>query len=109
MKRFTFILVLVFVGAGDFQTISAQTTGPWIEVSSSDASFLILMPRQPEQAKKKQTYGETSINGTRYAATAVGATYTVWSLENANYRPASSSSVDAYLDACADLAWESLL
>ena len=107
MKALT--LVILLFAAAVSQSISAQTTGPWIDVSPSGESFRVQMPRQPEQDREKQTYGEISVNGSAYAAAAVGATYTVWSLENANYRPAPSSGVDWYLDACADLAWESLL
>ena len=108
MKPLTTILLVLF-GVACAQAISAQTTGPWIEISPGDEPFRVLMPRQPEQDKQKQTYGEISVSGRRYAAAAVGATYALWSLENVNYPRSSSTGVDAYLDACADLVWESLL
>ncbi len=109
MRRSIGIAVLVVVGAGSSQVLNSQTTGPWINVSPSGESFRVQMPRQPEQDRQKETYGDISVNGRTYAAAVLGATYTVWSLEDANYPPTSSSSVDAYLDACADLVWESLL
>src|SRR6266705_189330 len=87
----------------------AQDPSPWIEVSPGDDLFRVSMPREPDQEYQTNKYGDLAVKGKRYTAIANGSNYTFWSLENLDYRPAPPSDADAYLDACADLVWESLL
>ena len=108
MKQLTAIL-LVLVGAACSHAISAQTAAPWIEVSPSDESFRVSMPRQPEQESERQSYGDLSVSGKRYTTTLEGTSFTVWSIVKLNAHPDFATDADAYLDACADLVWESLL
>lgn len=85
-------------------SVGAQNQSPeWVDVSPLGESFHISMPNSPSIDNEK--LGATS--GKRYTALAVGASYTLWSLANANYR--SSGDDDEYLDACAELVWEHLL
>ena len=82
----------------------AQDQNPeWIEVSPAGESFRVLMPTQPRLDSEKIG----AVNGNRYTALTGVATYTVWSVTNANYR--SDQETDTYLDATAELLWEGLL
>jgi TonB family protein len=107
MKAFT--LVILLFAAGLSQSVKGQTTSPWIEFSPSDESFRVSMPRRPEQESQTQSYGDLSVSGKKYTTTLEGTTFVVWSLVKLNAHPDFATDGDAYLDACADLVWESLL
>src|SRR5215831_10763329 len=75
----------------------------WLDVSPDGESFHLLMPNKP----KVENEAVGTVSGQRYVALTGVATYTVWSLTNANYR--SVMETDPYLDATAELFWEGLL
>ena len=75
----------------------------WLEVSPVGDSFRVLMPNQP----RTEPENVGAVSGNRYVALTGVATYTVWSITNANYR--SGADTDQYLDATAELVWEGLL
>ncbi|HMH45955.1 MAG TPA: energy transducer TonB [Pyrinomonadaceae bacterium] len=82
----------------------AQYQNPeWIEVSPAGESFHVSMPNTPKVETEKQG----AVSGHRYIALTGVATYTLWSITNANYR--TDQDTDAYLDATAELLWEGLL
>lgn len=90
--------------------VSGQDRASWVEVSPGDELFMVQMPRQPRQEPQRNTYDELRVNGKSYVAFSDDATsYAVWSFVNLNYPAPSSQDSQAYLDACADLVWESLL
>lgn len=75
----------------------------WIEVSPVGESFHVSMPNTPKVVAEK----EGAVSGHRYIALTGVATYTIWSITNANYR--TGQDTDLYLDATAELLWEGLL
>ena len=82
----------------------AQYQNPeWLEVSPVGESFHVSMPNQPRV--EQESVG--AVSGNRYVALTGVATYTIWSIKNANYR--SGEDTDAYLDATAELLWDGLL
>ena len=90
--------------------VSGQDRASWVEVSPGDELFKVQMPRQPRQEPQRNTYDELRVNGKTYVAFGEDATsYAVWSFVNLNYPTPLSQDSQAYLDACADLVWESLL
>lgn len=85
------------------QAIAQYQNPEWIEVSPAGESFHVSMPNTPRVEAEKQG----AVSGHRYIALTGVATYTIWSITNANYR--IDQDTDAYLDATAELLWEGLL
>lgn len=109
MKILTTALSLVLFSVSP-SMVSGQDRASWVEVSPGDELFKVQMPQQPRQEQQRNTYGQLNVSGRTYTAIAVDATsYTVWSFVNLNYAAHPSQDSQAYLDACADLVWESLL
>jgi TonB family protein len=107
MKYLTIALITVSVVGSWPDTIQAQNTKPWVEISRSDEFFRISMPGQPVVATQRTRVGDIYANGTRYEALADGAGYTLWTLVDA--KQGLRRGLDEYLDACADLIWVGLL
>src|SRR5437667_2344520 len=85
------------------QALAQYQNPEWIEVSPAGESFHVLMPNRPKVEAEKVG----AVSGNRYIALTGVATYTIWSITNANYR--ADEDTDAYLDATAELIWEGLL
>ena len=85
------------------QPIAQYQNPEWIEVSPAGESFHVSMPNQP----KVEAENVGAVSGHRYVALTGVATYTIWSITNANYR--ADQDTDLYLDATAELLWERLL
>jgi TonB family protein len=85
------------------QAFAKYQNPEWIEVSPAGESFQVSMPNQP----KVEAERVGAVSGHRYVAPTGVATYTIWSITNANYR--NDQDTDAYLDATAELLWEGLL
>ncbi len=85
------------------QAIAQYQNPEWIEVSPAGESFHVSMPNRPKVEAEKVG----AVSGNRYIALTGVATYTIWSIRNANYR--ADQDTDAYLDATAELLWEGLL
>ena len=84
----------------------AQYLNPeWIDVAPAGESFQISMPNQA----RVEVVNVGSLSGNRYTALTGIATYTIWSITNANYHADRDTDTDAYLDATAELIWEGLL
>jgi TonB family protein len=82
----------------------AQYQNPeWIELSPAGESFRVSLPNQ----SRVEAENVGAVSGHRYIALTGVATYTIWSITNANYR--TDQDTDAYLDATAELLWEGLL
>ena len=77
----------------------------WLEVAPAGDLFQVSMPNVP----RVEVQNVGSVSGNRYVALTGLATYTIWSLTNANYRADKYTDTDAYLDATAELIWEGLL
>ena len=67
------------------------------------------MPNSPVVKSQQNSFDQLKIEANIYAASSDGVDYTVWSLVNKDYAYTGPPDNDAYLDACADLVWESLL
>jgi TonB family protein len=63
----------------------------------------MMLPNQPKV--EPEIVG--AVSGHRYIAVTSAATYTVWSMRNANYQ--AGQDPDAYLDTTAELIWDGLL
>ena len=85
------------------QAIAQYQNPEWIEVSPAGESFHVSMPNTPRVEAEKVG----AVSGHRYIALTGVATYTIWSITNANYR--ADQDTDLYLDATAELVWEGLL
>jgi TonB family protein len=108
MKGLVGTVLLLLVAASLCRVINAQQTNTWVEFSPGDELFRISMPQPPSQEKERSAYGELRVNGKRYIAGADGASYAFWSLVEVSNRVVEPAN-DRYLDACADLVWESML
>jgi TonB family protein len=107
MKHLRMAAILVGLISVFSNSAMAQDNSAWIEVTPSGDFFRISMPLQPKEEFQNPRYGDLSADGKWYESSSGGASYSVWSLVNANY--SSKQSVDDYLDACAELLWEGLL
>jgi len=85
------------------QAIAQYQNPEWIDISPDGESFQVSMPNQPKV--EPEIVG--AVSGHRYVALTSVATYTVWSVRNANYR--TGQDPDAYLDTTAELIWDGLL
>src|SRR5439155_16632827 len=81
------------------QAIAQYQNPEWIEVSPAGESFHVSMPNQPKTEAEKVG----AVSGHRYIALTGVATYTIWSITNANYR--TDQDTHTYLDATAELLW----
>jgi len=101
LLRFGFSLCLLLSIASHAM---AQYQNPeWIELSPAGESFRVSLPNQ----SRVEAENVGAVSGHRYIALTGVATYTIWSITNANYR--TDQDTDAYLDATAELLWEGLL
>jgi TonB family protein len=96
-------VTLCLLGAFLPRTLAQDQNPDWIELSPAGESFRIEMPNQP----RLDSDSVTIFGGNRYSALTGAATYTLWSIKNANYK--SDQDADTSLDATADLLWEKLL
>lgn len=108
MKLLTFCFVVLLVCCS-VQTVSAQATGSWVKVAPPEEQFAVLMPQFAEGKTQKHSYEQLDVDATLYSVAEEGVVYIVWSLINRNFRNAAQVDVDDYLDACAELVWESFL
>lgn len=107
MRSLALILVSLFLLCMPFESATAQEDD-WVKVSPKGERFTVLMPKQPVSGKQKKSHGPLSTDASLYTAKVNGTSYAVWSLRNTSY-PGTGLDTETYLDACADLVWESLL
>jgi hypothetical protein len=108
MKNLSALLILLFVCSWS-QAARAQVTDSWVNVSPADEQFTIQMPHDHSVNLHESSFDQLKVEGHTYTATSDGVDYSVWSLVNKDYAFNGPADNDAYLDACADLVWESLL
>jgi len=108
MKHLSALLILLFVCSWS-QTVRAQAADTWVSVSPADEQFTIQMTSAPVVKSQQNSFDKLKVEARIYTASSDGVDYTVWSLVNKDYDFTGPSDNDAYLDACADLVWESLL
>src|SRR5256885_14071457 len=89
----TVVFSLCILSSMASQAIAQYQTPEWIEVSPAGESFHVSMPNQPRVEAEKVG----AVSGHRYVALTGVATYTIWSITNANDR--AGQDTDAYLDA----------
>jgi len=108
MKHLGALVILLLVSSWS-QTVRAQAADTWVNVSPADERFTIQMPSGPVVKSQQNSFEKLNVEARIYTASSDGVDYTVWSLVNKDYDFTGPSDNDAYLDACADLVWESLL
>ncbi len=108
MKHLSALLTLLLVCLWS-QTVRAQAADTWVSVSPADEQFTIQMTSAPVVKSQQNSFDKLKVEARIYTASSDGVDYTVWSLVNKDYDFTGPSDNDAYLDACADLVWESLL
>jgi TonB family protein len=108
MKHLSALLILLCVCCWS-QTAGAQVADSWVTVSPADEGFTIQMPHGQAVNLYESSFDQLKVAGRTYTATSDGVDYIVWSLVNKDYAFTGPADNDAYLDACADLVWESLL
>lgn len=107
MKHLSVLIVLLIVCSSS-QTLWAQTTDSWVTIPLGE-QFTIQMPKSHAVNPMKRSFENFSLGGNVYTATEDGVDYTVWSFVNEGKVSNDPTENEAYLDACADLVWESLL
>lgn len=105
----TLIALLVLLVCAYPQTVRAQAADSWVSVSPPDERFAIQMPAGQVVISQNYSFDRFKVTGHSYASTVDEVDYSVWSLVNENPANSDPPGNDAYLDACADLVWESLL
>ena len=108
MKYLTAAIMLLLVSASS-QTLRAQTADSWVLVAPASEQFTTWMPNGHEAKSQQTSFDKFKLNGHAYTATEDGVVYTVWSFANEGEVTVGSPDNEVYLDACADLVWESLL
>lgn len=108
MKYPRALLILLLVCAWS-QTVRAQAADSWVNLGLAGGQFTIQMPEKPAARSHSFSFDQLQGDGRIYTATSDGVDYTVWALVNKDSTSNGSPDADAYLDACADLVWESLL
>ena len=108
MKHLSALLMLLLVSFWS-QTVRAQAADTWVNVSPANEQFTIQMPSAPVVKSQHNSFDQLKVEARIYTATSDGVDYTVWSLVYKDYDFTGPADDDAYLDACADLVWESLL
>lgn len=108
MRHLRALLILLLVCSW-LQTVRAQAADSWVSVSPAGEQFTIQMPNTPGVNSQQDSFEQFKVDGHTYTASTEGVDYTVWSLVNEDYAVTGPTDNDAYLNACADLVWESLL
>jgi TonB family protein len=110
MKALTIVCVLIsLIILSASQSVRAQDTSNWTEQSPEGEAFKVTMPPIISVTPKSYHFGGMSVTGKLYTARYGSGLYRIWSLEDGARTSATPADTDAYLDACADLVWESLL
>jgi TonB family protein len=108
MKHLKSLLILLLVCAWS-QTALAQAPDPWVSVPLDGEKLAVQMPKKHEKKTQEFSFEQFKLDGRTYTATSRGVDYSVWSLvDKGDPDPRLAANWD-YLDACADLVWESLL
>jgi protein TonB len=105
MKHLT-LLGFLILSCSSFRTAIAQDG--WVDVSPKAELFTISMPASPPAKLQQNIFDQFKVAGRVYEVTSDGVDYAVWSLDNKGYN-SNLMDKDTYLDACADVVWESLL
>jgi TonB family protein len=108
MKHLTTLLTLL-LACSSSQMVRAQSTDPWGKFSPAGEQFTVQLPKSREVKSEQKSLEHFNFAARIYTATSDGVDYTVWSLVNENYQSNGALDNDTYLDACADLVWQSLL
>lgn len=108
MKRLLVLLIPLLVCSWSHATL-AQTTDSWVSVSLKGEERTVWMPKSYEVKAREFSFEQFKLDGRVYTATSEGVDFSVWSLVDKGDRENDLEASGAYLDACADLVWESLL
>jgi TonB family protein len=110
MKRLTAALFMLLLACAASVSTKAQGgDAAWLTVSPKGERFSVQMPESPAKNRQQNSYGGLTVNALVYKATQDKTSYALWSLKNLNYSGANPPETEEYLDACAELVWESLL
>lgn len=106
MRRLPIVFCLLLVFACGRVAV-AQGPSQWIDFAPADESFHVSLPQQPKEEPVTALYDHVQVSGAWYTAGNDGASYAIWSLVDLNH--ATGWGKDSYLDAAADLFWQTLL
>jgi TonB family protein len=116
LRRLSLALAAVSLCAS---AAAAQTTLEWIVLSPEGEQFAALVPKEPLRLEQEVQAGELAASGQRYTATAGGARYVVWSLQDTQRVGERLKAIGGgginplgesrYLDLVAEAAWEFLV
>lgn len=107
MKRLSALFILLLVGSWS-QPARAQTADSWVSLSLKGDELAVWVPKGHEVKSREFSFEQFKLNGRVYTATSEGVDLSVWSFVD-EHGAANAPASEAYLDACADLVWESLL
>lgn len=79
-----------------------------VKVAPEGEQFVVMMPGEPSVQQERVSSGGLLVSGKRYSVYGGDgeAVYTVWSLKRNGFPPEVENDPEAYLDACAELAWD---
>lgn len=94
-----------------WQAASAQAIpSSWVKVAPADEAFNVVMPVMPSAEGERKHVGGFYVSGRRYRVKDSGdAIYTVWSFKPTAVPAGVQNDAEAYLDLCAELAWDILI
>lgn len=110
MKHLKACLILAVVYCSSYAAVAAQMADSWVNVEPENEYFTVRMPNsRPAKTDQQNTFGSLKVEARIYTASEAGVYFTVWSLVDHDYASKGFPDSDLYLDASADLLWNSLL
>jgi TonB family protein len=110
MKHLKACLILALVCCSSYTVVAAQLADSWANVEPEGEYFTVRMPNsRPAKTQQQNRFGSLNVAARVYTASEAGVYFTVWSLVDADYASKGTLNSDTYLDASADLLWNSLL
>lgn len=110
MKHLKACLILALVYCSSYPVVAAQMADSWVNVEPEGEYFTIRMPNsRPAKSEQQNSFGPLKVEARVYTASEAGVYFTVWSLVDRDYVSKGTQDGDSYLDASADLLWQSLL
>jgi TonB family protein len=113
MKRLIFRLIVVLLASPwcALSVAAAQEAVPagWVKVTPADEEFSVLLPRTPTVKEEQKTFEWLRVSGRRYRVKEGNTLYTIWSFKPEAVPTRLQQDKAAYLDLCAELAWDMLI
>ena len=89
---------------------SAQrSTDAWIKLEPEGEAFSVSLPQPPSVNEERKSFAGLRVSGRRYRVQEGGTLYTIWSFKPEAVPSGAQTDKAAYLDLCAELAWDMLV